>query len=404
MWKNPNKPDFGLLDGVKVVHSSTNMAGPMGVTLLADHGADVVWIENPRFPDTSRVGKPNVVNQERRNSRNLCVSISTPEGKEVLKRLLTEADIFIEGSKPGQYKKWGLTDEVLWSWNPRLVIVHISGYGQYGDPDYVSRGGYDGIGQAASGFMYQNNGSVAPFSCDAQCAVYIAFSSVAAMYRAQRTGQGESIDLAQYEIMLRQQIYATDYATAGTVYGDESKFSTTIAGWGPYTAADGQDVYVVGIGANTMKVGLPWLGIPYGTDLNPAGGSLIAKNTECGNLLDEKLTAYVGSVPAAEAEKELLAHSIPCSRVMTYKDLLESPHVKERGSFVTWTNYHGQKITGVAPVPQMKNAPGQVWGPAPSMGMHNEEIMEELGFSSEEIREMYEKGLLRKEPVEKFPQ
>lgn len=404
MWKNPNKPDFGVLDGLKVVHSATNMAGPMGATMLADHGADLIWIENPRIPDTSRSGIPLTLEMERRNSRNLALDIPSEEGKKVFRKVLEGADIYIEGWKPGTLAKWGLSDEVLWSWNPKLVIVHVSGYGQNGDPDFYTRGGYDAIGQAASGYMNQNNGAVAPFSCDAQAGMYICFSALAAYYRVMKTGKGESIDLSQVEIMMRQQLYLTDYATHGREYGDESKFSTTIAGWGPYTAADGQAVYVVGIGGNTMRKGAAWLGLEYGSELLPEGSSILAKGSDAGNAWHAALEKYIASVPAAVAEKELLAHSIPCSRIMTYKDILETEHWKMRKSMTTWQSNHGFDMKGVSPMPHMANRPGQVWRAAPGLGMDNDEILHELGYSDEEIAQLYENGVINTRPIEDFRQ
>ena len=404
MWKNPNKPSFGTLDGLRVVHSATNMAGPMGATMLADHGADLIWLENPNIPDTSRHGVPLTLEAERRNSRNLALDIPSEKGKEVFKKILEGADIYIEGWKPGTLAKWGLSDEVLWSWNPKLVIVHVSGYGQNGDPYFFKRGGYDGIGQAASGFMNQNNGSVAPFSCDAQAGMYIAFSALAAYLRVLGTGVGESIDLSQVEIMMRQQLYLTDYASKGQTYGDESKFNSAIAGWGPFTASDNQNVYVVGIGGNTMKRGADWLGLPYGGEHNPAGGSLIAKNTPAGDAWDKAITEYVASVTAEEAERELLAHSIPASRVMTYADVLATEHWNMRNSFTTWESFHGFEMKGVSPMPAMKNRPGQVWRGAPGLGMDNEEILGELGYNEAEIAEMYEGSTIGKRPIEDFRQ
>lgn len=400
MWKNPNKPEFGSLDGLKVVHSAASMAGPMGATMLADHGADVLWLENPKVPDPSRSGIPLTVELERRNSRTMALDIPSEEGKQIFKKILEDADIYIEGWKPGTLAKWGLSDEVLWSWNPKLIIVHVSGYGQTGDPDYYTRGGYDGIGQAASGYMNQNNcGAVPSFACDAQTAMYVCFAALAALYRVQKTGVGESIDLSQVEIMMRQQLYLTDYATHGRVYGDESKFSATIAGWGPYTAADGQAVYVVGMGGNTMRKGAAWLGVE-----TPPGSSILAKGSELGNQWHAALEKYVASVSAEEAEKELLAHSVPCSRIMTYKDILEIDHWKMRSTFSTWQSNHGFEMKGVSPMPRMANRPGQVWRAAPSMGMDNEEVLRELGYSDEQIAEFYEKGTINKRPVEDFRQ
>lgn len=404
MWANPNKPDFGVLDGLKVVHSATSMAGPMGATMLADHGADVIWLENPRVPDTSRSGVSLTVEMERRNCRTVALDIPSPEGKKIFRKLLEGADIYIEGWKPGTLAKWGLDDETLWEWNPKLVIIHVSGYGQTGDPAYFSRGGYDGIGQAASGYMKQNRGTVTPFACDAQTGVYVCFAALAAHYRACRTGKGESIDLSQVEVMMRQQLYITDYATHSTEYGDESRFNAKIAGWGPYMAADGQEIYVVGIGANTMRKGADWLGLKYGSEYNPVGTSIIATATAAGDAWHKALEDYIATVPAEVAESELLAHSIPCSRIMSYKDILETEHWKMRKAMTTWKSNHGFDMVGVSPMPMMANRPGQVWRAAPSTGMDNEEILKELGYSDEEIAVLYEQGVINKRPVEDFRQ
>ena len=155
MRKN-EMPEFGLLSGLKVVHASSVVAGPIAAELMAENGADVIWIESKRALDTNR-GKGGMgAESERRNMRNISFDIPTDEGKKILRALLEDADVFIESSKGGQYARWGLTDDVLWSWNPKLVIAHFSGYGQTGDPDYVSRGCYDPVCQAFSCLMHLN--------------------------------------------------------------------------------------------------------------------------------------------------------------------------------------------------------------------------------------------------------
>ena len=128
MAKRADVPEFGMLRGVTVVNASTVVAGPIAASLMAEMGADVIWIESTKSPDTNR-GKGGMGAEcDRKNMRNISLDIPSPEGREILKKLLTNADIFIESSKGGTYTKWGLTDEVLWSWNPKLVIAHFSGY------------------------------------------------------------------------------------------------------------------------------------------------------------------------------------------------------------------------------------------------------------------------------------
>ena len=156
MAKKTDIPNFGPLNGVRVVHCSQSLAGPFAASLMADLGADVIWVESAVGQDVSRIAPGMAAQLDRRNMRTIKLNVNTPAGKEVLLRLVREADIFLEASKPGQYKKWGLTDEVLWGENPQLVITHISGFGQWGDPDYVRRASYDPIAQAFSGVMYMN--------------------------------------------------------------------------------------------------------------------------------------------------------------------------------------------------------------------------------------------------------
>lgn len=115
MAKRADVPEFGMLRGVTVVNASTVVAGPIAASLMAEMGADVIWIESTKSPDTNR-GKGGMGAEcDRKNMRNISLDIPSPEGREILKKLLTNADIFIESSKGGTYTKWGLTDEVLWS-------------------------------------------------------------------------------------------------------------------------------------------------------------------------------------------------------------------------------------------------------------------------------------------------
>ena len=201
MAKRSDIPEFGMLRGIKVVHSSTVVAGPIAAELMAEMGADVIWIESTKSFDTNR-GKGGMGAEcDRKNMRNISFDIPSPEGREILKGLLSDADVFIESSKGGTYAKWGLTDEVLWSWNPRLVIAHFSGYGQSGDPDYVNRGCYDPVCQAFSCYMYmQGFADREPLPGREIPTDYLAGLSglaniIAAVRWAEKTGKGESFDI-----------------------------------------------------------------------------------------------------------------------------------------------------------------------------------------------------------------
>jgi L-carnitine CoA-transferase len=283
------------------------------------------------------------------------------------------------------------------------VILHISGFGQTGLPEYLKRPSFDPLAQAISGWMNQNGYPdkkpipVVPFMADYLSGLYGGFSVMAALFNAKRTGKGESIDLAQYEILLRSQIYFTDFRTSGMTYDREGSSSAVYAGWGTYTCKDGKDLYIIFIGGGVMKRGLPFIGLEYGKDPFPKGCSIFTRTSEAGKQLEEHLVEYLKDKTAVEAEKLFIDQGIPASRIMTYADIVKDPHVIARDIFADWIDFKGKTIKGVAPIPKLRNFPGKVWRPAPELGMDNEEILVELGYSSEKIGELYEKGVIGKD-------
>ncbi|MDO5335799.1 MAG: CoA transferase, partial [Coriobacteriia bacterium] len=149
------KPSFGCLDGVKVVYSAVELACPKACDLMADWGADVTWLENTGAGDTIR-DTAYIKQAERRNQRSVALNYFSEEGKEIFFKMIKDADIFLEASKGGTWARKGITDDVLWEINPKLVIVHLSGFGQEGDPKMVKRAAYDLTVMAYSGLIMQN--------------------------------------------------------------------------------------------------------------------------------------------------------------------------------------------------------------------------------------------------------
>ena len=153
-----DKPSFGVLDGVKVVYSAVEIAAPTAAAIMGEWGADVTWIENVWTGDSMR-DTAWVKEMERRNMRSISMNPFTDEGKEALRAIVKDADIFIESGKGPMYARKGITDEFLWEINPKLVIVHVSGFGQYGDEEQINSAAYDLTVAAYAGIVTQN-GSV----------------------------------------------------------------------------------------------------------------------------------------------------------------------------------------------------------------------------------------------------
>ncbi|MDY4487449.1 MAG: CoA transferase [Candidatus Limivicinus sp.] len=408
--KHNDIPAFGLLSGLRVVMIGLSVAAPFAGELYAEHGADVIWIENPKVVDSARTSrKGGAWQQDRRNMRSLAMNYRTAEGREAFLKLLEKTDVLIEASVGGSFEKAGYSDQVLWEHNPGLIIVHISGYGQTGLPEYVHRASFDPIAQAFGCAMRMNGVDgipsipAMPFPGDYTAAFYAFGMSLAALYKRQQTGKGESIDIAQFELMMRiQSNYPTDYLRYGLDYIKEGPHSRICAGYGTYKCMDGEEIYTLFLGSGAVERGLAILGLEYGSEDFPAGSSLVPVNTPSGDKLEAALEAYVSTHTAEEVETAFCAARVPCSRLMDYEQAKTNPQYLARKVFTTWTAADGKtQIPGVNVMPKLKNNPGQIWRGAPNVGMDNEDILSELGYAPQEIQSMYQAGLLdRKEYFE----
>ena len=201
---------FGPLQGVRILSTGSLIAQPYAASLAAEMGAEVIQVERPgegdaawrhlgmQLPTTDGSGQVATTwVQERRNELYTTLDFSTPEGKQIFLKLIEACDIWMESSKPGSYTKWGLTDEVVLQTNPKIVIAHVSGYGQTGHADYLGRASYDMIGQAFGGLMYQTGFPdpeppvrANPWTADYITALFCLWSSLSGYIYAQRTGKG----------------------------------------------------------------------------------------------------------------------------------------------------------------------------------------------------------------------
>src|SRR5215510_14598013 len=229
---------FGPLQGVRILSTGSLIAQPYAAALAAEMGAEVIQVERPGEGDAAwrhlgrqlpaKAGSGKVATtwiQERRNEFYITLDFSKPAGREVFLKLVKACDIWMESSKPGSYPKWGLTDEVVLQANPKIVIAHVSGYGQAGHPDYLGRASYDMVGQAFGGLMYLTGFSdpeppvrANPYTADYDSALFALWSSLAAYIHRLRTGQGQVSDVAQFEAV--HQILAgtmVQYFSTGTL-------------------------------------------------------------------------------------------------------------------------------------------------------------------------------------------
>ncbi|MDI6696342.1 MAG: CoA transferase [Anaerolineales bacterium] len=398
MTKHSEIPEFGTLSGVRVVFSGISIAGPFGPTLMAENGADVIWIENPKMPDPahSPYGLDGV--QNRRNMRSLTLNMAMPEGGEVFKRLMRQTDIFIEASRGGTFAEWGLDDETLWKENPALVIVHISGFGQTGVPDYVNRSSWDGIGQAFSGFMGINGYPepeppyrTGPYTCDYITALNASWAALAGLLKARQTGVGESIDIAQYEVMARVQAdYPMRYFNWNRPTTRNGNRDPMLCGYYPYKCGDGKYLFTAWVGATALRGGLKLLGFEWGSEDFPADKIWIQQGSEGAKKFEEKFIQWCAERTVEQAEKELIEAGVPCSPIMSYEDMLHHPHYKARDVIIEWDDPERGHVKGLGFLPKFTKHPQRLWRGMPPTGADNLDVLSELGYKPEEIEKLAE--------------
>lgn len=397
------KPEFGLLSQYRVVMMGQSVAAPFAGELYAEHGADVIWIENPYSVDSARAARRSGSwQQDRRNMRSLALDYVCEDGRKIFLRLMESTDVLIEASVGGHLTQIGLGDQVLWEANPRLVIAHISGFGQTGQEDYVRRACFDPIAQAfgcsmrMNGLPGQPSAPAMPFPADYASGFYAFGMANAALLKRAETGRGESLDIAQFEAVIRTQAnYPTDYLRYGLDYVKEGDHSRICAVYGTYPCADGKEIYILALGGGVMRRLLPLLGLEYGSELFPPGLSYVPVETEAAAALESSFASYLSTRTAQQVEDELTAQGIPCSQLMDYASAVKNPQYIARGVFTKWQAADDTTvIPGVKVVPEIANFPGQVWRGAPNIGMDNDDILDELRISPELRDQLYADGRL----------
>lgn len=389
---------MGALSGVRVLDFTRVLAGPFCTMLLADLGADVIKVEDPaRGDDTRQWGPPWSASgmsayylSVNRNKRSITLNLKSSEGQQIARGLAAQSQIVVENFKPGGMAAFGLGYDDLAALNPALVYGSVTGFGQTGP--YHDHPGYDFIIQAMSGLM-SITGEVtgAPHKVgvavsDVFAGLFACTSLLAALRHAERTGQGQHVDIA----LLDSQIAAlVNVGSSALISGQPparyGNAHPSIVPYQMFTAADTE--FALGVGNDRQFAALCRLiGRPEWAD-DPRFASNPARVAHRETLVG-LLNAVFVTRPAAAWVDDLLALGIPAGRLNTVSDILNDPHVRSRGLV--------QSVEGmplIANPVQFSATPPEIHTPPPALGQHTDAVlMERLGMSEAEIARLREAG------------
>ncbi|GAB3561629.1 CoA transferase [Amycolatopsis endophytica] len=391
------------LSGVRVVDAATIYAGPMITTLLGDFGADVIKVEHPRGDGLRswawhKDGESLWWALVGRNKRDITLALSDPRGADLLRRLLSETDVFVENFRPGTLERWGLDPEELLRINPRLVVVRVSGFGQTGP--YRARPGFGTLAEAMSGFADTNGPEDGPPVlpqwplADGVAALAGAFAAMTALRHAERTGEGQVVDLSIYEPLfwiLGAQVSA--YDQLGLVPRRQGSRTDFNVPRGCYQTRDGRWVALSGA---TTSMARRILRAVQRDDLAEAPWFAdITGRFAHRDEIDEAIAAWVGARDNDEVLATFEALGATVGPVYSIADIASDPHFAERGSTTTVDHPRLGPLRMQGLIANLTRTPGRVHGTGPALGEHNDEILlDQLGCSREEFERLVADGVV----------
>ncbi len=387
----------GALEGLKVIDLSRVLGGPYCAQMLADHGAEVIKIEPPQGDETRLWGPPfdsdgisAYFAGINRNKRKIALDLSKPAGREVLIRLLADADVLIENFKTGTMEKWDLGYDTLSKTLPRLVHARVSGFGA--DGPLGGFPGYDAMVQASAGLVSVNG---APESGPVRIGVPVVDLSTGmnacigilmALYERNRSGKGQFIDVTLYDSAIAlHQPHAPNYFMAGQKPKLHGNSHGNLA---PYCnfPTKGRNI-VVGAGNDTQfrklcqMLGKPELAQEPRFKTNK---DRVAHKT----ALEAELRALTKDRDGESFANELMQNGVPSGAVMEVPDVMEHPHTRHRD--MVWEK-DGYRNVG-NPVKLSRTPPGVRSKPR-KFGIDTRAVLAERGYSAAEIDKLVASGI-----------
>ncbi|MEU6572718.1 CaiB/BaiF CoA-transferase family protein [Streptomyces sp. NPDC046805] len=389
------------LDGLTVLDFTQVFMGPSCTQLLGDYGADVIKVERPGLGDISRNSFPDRDGQDNpiflsinRNKRSVSLDTRRPEGKEVIYRLVRDADIVVSNFRAGVMERLGFGYEQLKELNPRLIWASGTGFGTEGP--YRAKGGQDVINQAYSGVMWRRESPDIPLSvypttlCDYTTGMHLLQGILLALLTRDRTGEGQKVEVAMYNSMLHMQMQEACMQLNRGYEVNWAEMPTS----GVFPTTDGA-VCMVG-GFTEKPLSAVSAALELGEDLSEreefaTTEAQFAQRPALQRIFRERFATR----DTAYWLERLEAHDVLCAPVRTLEEALADEQTLVNQMIVEMEHAGVGTVKALAPPIRISGAGSSVRHAPPRLGEHNAEVLAEHGYDEAAITALTEAGVLR---------
>ncbi|ORM25981.1 CoA transferase [Williamsia sp. 1135] len=374
----------GPLTDLRVVEMGQLLAGPFCGQLLADFGAEVIKLESPGVGDPMRQwgrekahGKSLWWPVVARGKKSVTCNLRSPEGQDLARRIIAEADVVVENFRPGTLERWGLGVEELHEINPGLIVARVSGYGQSGP--YSARAGFGSIGEAMGGIRYvtgdpTNAPSRAGISLgDSLAAVFATIGVLAALHHREKTGVGQVVDSAIYEAVLAMmESLLPEWAIGGY---QRERTGSVLPNIAPSNVYPTKEDSMILVAANQDSVFGRLATAMDRTDLidDPRYRDHASRGVNMDEL-DELIASWTAERGTDELLELLHEAGVPAGRIYTASDMFADPHFAAREAIVKLAHPDFGEFPMHGVFPKLSKTPGAVRHAGPALGEHNADI------------------------------